>query len=407
MAASIHVDDLTPDQRKQRDNITPCAPATAIPSQSIRASWRETFAMRFSPGAFSGQPLGDWLRVLRENHFSVQVPYWGRAAVITLGSFSNTMLRWWELLRFARKIGQAKYSPPLFILGIWRSGTTHLHNLLAVDHRFAYPNFYQVMFPHTFLSTERTNAKLVGFFLPKTRPHDNVRLGIEEPQEDEFALCCLTRLSFLMTLAFPRRAQHYDRYLTFRGVSEVEIAEWKAALKGFVQKLSFKYRRPLVLKSPGHTGRIKMLLDVFPDAKFVHIHRNPYTVFQSAQHTVKKVLPWWAMQQSTILEDLDARTIRQFKEVYDVFFEEKGLIPQDRFHEVRFESLEADPMGQVRRIYEALALPDFQDVEPALRRYVESLTGYKKNRFQEIPAELRTRIAREWQRCFEEWGYPT
>ncbi len=316
-------------------------------------------------------------------------------------------MHWVESLLFGRRISEAQSSPPLFILGIWRSGTTHLHNLLAKDDRFAYPNFYQVMFPYSFLSTEPRTGKLVGFFLPKTRPHDNVRLGINEPQEDEFALCCLTRLSFLMTLVFPRRAEHYDRYLTFRGVAQKEIAEWKAALKWFVQKLSFKYGgRPLVLKSPGHTCRIKMLLDVFPDAKFVHIHRDPYGVFQSAQHAVKRVLPWWAMQRSTLLDDLDDRTIRQFKEVYEVFFEEKSLIPKGRFHEVRFENLEADPIGQVRGIYEALSLPDFQVVEPVLKRYVESLSSYQKNIFPEMPSQLRARIAREWRHCFEEWGYP-
>jgi hypothetical protein len=345
--------------------------------------------------------------LLADNHFSVDLPHWGRAASITLGSISNTVFRWWEGMRYGRKIRAAKYSPPLFVLGIWRSGTTHLHNLLAVDDRFAYPNFYQVMYPHTFLCTEKRPAKLVGMFLPRTRPDDNVKMGIEEPQEDEFALRCLTLRSFLLTLAFPRQAERYDRYLTFRGVSEDEIAAWKSALKWFVQKVSLKHGRPLVLKSPGHTCRIGMLLDVFPDAKFVHIHRNPYAVFQSAQHTVKKVLPWWAMQRSTLLEDLDERTIRQFKEVYDVFFEEKGLIQKDHFHELSFEELEADPIGRVRRIYEALALPDFQEVAPALQRYVESLTGYQKNKFREIPTELRMRIAREWARCFQEWGYAT
>jgi hypothetical protein len=246
----------------------------------------------------------------------------------------------------------------------------------------------------------------VGFLLPRTRPHDNVRLGVHEPQEDEFALSCLTGYSFLLTLAFPRRAEYYDRYLTFRGVADKEIAEWKQALQWFVQKLSFKYRRPLVLKSPGHTGRIKMLLDVFPEAKFVHIHRNPYAVFPSVQHAVKKVSPWWTMQRSTPLDDLDDRTIRQFKEVYEAFFEERGLIPKDRFHEVKFEGLEADPIGQLRGIYEALALPDFGYVEPRLRHYLASLSGYKKNTFPELSAELRGRIAREWRRCFEEWGYP-
>jgi hypothetical protein len=148
-----------------------------------------------------------------------------------------------------------------------------------------------------------------------------------------------------------------------------------------------------------------MLLDVFPDAKFVHIHRNPYEVFQSSRHTVEKVAPWWAMQRSTLLDDLDERTIRQFKEVYEVFFEQRHLIPKGRFHEVKFEDLEADPIGRMREIYQALALPEFEVAEPALRRYVESLAGYKKNTFPELPAELRARIAREWRRCFEEWGY--
>jgi hypothetical protein len=42
-----------------------------------------------------------------------------------------------------------------------------------------------------------------------------------------------------------------------------------------------------------------------------------------------------------------------------------------------------------------------------VERYVESLAGYQKNTFGKIPAELRKRVAREWGRCFEEWGYPT
>ena len=115
--------------------------------------------------------------------------------------------------------------------------------------------------------------------------------------------------------------------------------------------------------------------------------------------------PIWALQRPDY-NDLDDRTIRLYKEVYDAFFEERGLIPKDRFHEVCFESLEADPIGQMRRIYEALALPDFQVVEPAIQRYVESLDGYRKNEFPELSVELRTRIAQEWRRCFEEWGYP-
>jgi omega-hydroxy-beta-dihydromenaquinone-9 sulfotransferase len=280
-----------------------------------------------------------------------------------------------------------------------------LHNLLAQDDRFAYPNNYQVFYPQTFLTTEKINAKLVGFFLPKKRPQDNVTMEIQGPQEDEFALCSLTGRSCMMAWAFPRRADHYERYLTLRDAPKSEVDERKSALTLFVRKLSFKYAKPLVLKSPGHTCRIKLLLELFPDAKFVHIRRNPYEVFQSTIHTVRKVTPWWALQRPDY-SNLENRTLRQYKEVYDTFFEESRLIPDGHFHEIRFESLEADPIGQVRSIYKALSLPDFGYVEPSLRRYLDSIAGYKKNKLPELAADLRLRVASEWRKCFEEWGYP-
>jgi hypothetical protein len=75
-------------------------------------------------------------------------------------------------------------------------------------------------------------------------------------------------------------------------------------------------------------------------------------------------------------------------------------------HELRFEDLAADPVGQIRALYQALNLPDFAYVEPALRAYLDSLGSYQKNTFPELPSDLRARLAREWRRCFEEWDYP-
>ena len=123
-------------------------------------SLREAFLVRFDAGAFAGVTLGRWLQVLWENHFAVDRPYWGRAAIITLASIPNTLFSWWENLCYGRKVRNTRVAPPVFILGIWRSGTTHLHNLLAQDDRFAYANTYQVFYPHTFLTTERRNASL-------------------------------------------------------------------------------------------------------------------------------------------------------------------------------------------------------------------------------------------------------
>ena len=76
-----------------------------------------------------------------------------------------------------------------------------------------------------------------------------------------------------------------------------------------------------------------------------------------------------------------------------------------RYHEVRFEELERDPLGQVELPYEKLRLPGFAAMRPALEKYVGSLAGYRKNTLPDLAPGLRERVAREWRRSFEEWGY--
>jgi hypothetical protein len=366
-------------------------------------AWREFLIRHFGPGLLPGITLGDWLRLLSENRFAVSPWCLLRALGITSGSLSNGLMAWYEEWRYGREWKEVEVLPPLFVLGHWRSGTTHLHNLVAVDERFAFPNNYQTLYPHTYLTTEAVNSRVIGFFFPRRRPMDNIEWDLRSPQEDEFTLNMLCFKSPCMGWVFPRRRDHYDRYLTFRGVPADEVAVWQATLMRILKKLTWKHRRPLALKSPPHTCRIRLLLQLFPKAKFVHIRRNPYAVFVSARKTFQVNGDISRLQPRP--DDLDGWILRQYRAMYDAYFEERGLISAGNFHEVAFEELEADPIGQMRRMYEALGLPEFAHVEPALRRYVESIAGYRKNEFPELPAELRGRIAAEWRRSFEVWGY--
>jgi omega-hydroxy-beta-dihydromenaquinone-9 sulfotransferase len=368
-------------------------------------SWRERFLVRCGPGVLAGVSLGDWLKLLRENEFSVDAPYVVRAAFISFTAVINSAFRWIERHRYGRAWNDVVVTPPLFVLGHWRSGTTHLHYLLGVDGRFACPGFYQVMFPHTFLTTEGSFSLLPAALLPERRPYDDVRLGMGVPCEDEFAMCVSGFCTPYLTGVFPRRAGHYERFLTFRDASAEEVERWKAALLLLVRKLTLKHGKPLILKSPAHTGRIGLLLEMFPGAKFVHIHRDPFTVFQSFVHTHETGLPFGRLQRTDRF-DWEGRVIRQYRELYDAFFEQRALIPRGRFHELRFEDLERDPLGELRKLYETLGLPAFGEVEPALRRYTDSQKGYRKNVFPPLEPDLRRRVAAEWHRCFEEWGYP-
>jgi hypothetical protein len=354
----------------------------------------------------AGITAGDWWRLLRDNRFAVDPVYWHRAAFVTVTSLMNSAARRHEERRHDAAVAATPILPPLFVLGHWRTGTTHLHNLLAGDTaNFAHANTYQVVNPHTFLTTEEVNTRRFARLVPPKRPMDNMALSFQAPQEDEFAPCLMSLLSPYLGISFARREEHYARYLTFRDVPPEEIERWKTAFQWFLKKLTYKYQRPLVLKSPPHTARIRLLLEMFPDARFVHIHRDPYRVFQSFRHFFDTAT-WHTYLQKPDVAGIDDRILRQYNVLHDAFFEQRALIPAGRFHELGFADLERDPAGEIARLYETLGLAGFDAYRPRLREQLNSLANYRKNEFPELAPALRRKIAREWRRGFEEWHYP-
>jgi hypothetical protein len=363
-----------------------------------------SFVARYVLHSFEGMTFGEWWGLLRRHRFAIQPAQWPRAlsqTALTLLTSLNARL---EQRKYGTRVDDTRVLPPLFILGHWRSGTTHLHNLLTLDPQFAYPNIYQSLNPYTFLLTESTMGPVVDLLTMSRRPQDAMTIGSKAPAEDEFALCALTTLSPYLEWAFPGGSYDYGKYLTFREAPEEEVARWKAALVLFLKKLTLLYGRPVVLKSPPHTARIRRLLEAFPDARFVHIHRDPFVVFGSTRHSHNTAAPYFRLQAGADFCS-DERIIGTYAEMYGAFFEERGLIPEGRFCEVGFEALERDPVGEVRSLYETLGLPDFESLRPRLEGYLGSIAGYRKNRHPELPEALRCRIAREWRRSFEEWGY--
>lgn len=363
------------------------------------------FIARWLISPLQGVSFGDWMRVLGENRWAIPPAFWPRALLTTLTSLLNSAQARREQRVYGARIRATRVEAPLFILGHYRSGTTHLHNLFAQDARFAFLNNYQANQPRTFLTTEAVGARLGAGLAIRRRPQDNVRVDLEVPTEDELALCADTFLSPHMGWHFPRRADHYlGRYLTFERASADERQRWVESLRTLARKLTLGRARRIVFKSPLHTARIPLLLEAFPDACFVHISRDPFVVFQSTLHMERKVEPLFRYQHSR-RDGLEDRILERYRLVYDAYLAGRSQIPPGRLVEVDYDDLDREPLRTLQRIYTDLELPDFELARPAIAAYLETVRGYERNTYPPLQAELRRRIESHWGRYLAELGY--
>jgi hypothetical protein len=345
-----------------------------------------------------------WLRLLARNRFAIDRPFRAMALVVTLLSPLHALLRWAEQLVYGRRVARAALcEAPLFVLGHWRTGTTLLHELLALDERHTYPTTYECLAPHHFLLTEGLLTCWLPFLMPPRRPMDNMAAGWDRPQEDEFALALLGQPSPYRTIAFPNRPPQDSEYLDLEAISPRARARWKRTFYRFLKRVH--YRRPgrMVLKSPPHTCRIRTLLELFPDARFVHIVRDPFVVFPSTVTLWKTLYRTQGLQRPTFA-GVEEYVFATFTRLYERLEEGRKLVAPSRFHELRYEDLVRDPVGQMEAVYEALGLGEFERVRPQVEAYRARTAGYRTNYYPLSP-ELEAEIARRWGEVIRRYNY--
>ena len=359
------------------------------------------------PRVWQGMSFLGWMRLLARNRFRIAPRRIPLALNVGLSGLCVSSVLWavQEVL-FGRKIQRTKIEEdPIFILGHWRAGTTWLHELMVRDERHAYPTSYQCLAPNHFLVSRSWIGALLGLLAPSQRPQDDMPFGLERPQEEEFALANMGLPSPYLTMVFPNHPPQYQEYLDMEGVSGEALDRWKRGLLWFVKCVTFKTPKRLVLKTPPHLGRVRVLLELFPRARFIHIYRDPYVVFASTVNVWKRFYRDQALQVPKY-EGLEEYVLETFNRMYRAFERDRGLIDPSRLSEVSYEAMVADPIGQVRRIYEELGLGGFDDVRPVLEQYVASQADYRPNRYDLSP-EMRAEISRRWSSFIQKYGYPS
>ena len=349
-----------------------------------------------------------WLRVLWRGR-DIDGIYIPRLLFVCLTTLLTSPLRAWERIRYGRTLRATTIHPsPIFIIGHWRSGTTHLQNLLCQDKNLGFLSTFQAMAPGFCLTGDpgmkRRLATLTNSRY-KTRLIDNIPLSLDAPQEDEFALAGLTPWAFIHAFSFPRQTMEiFRKAVLFEDMGAASMSEWMRAYLSILRKATWiSGGRRLVAKNCAHSARIKTLLKLFPDAKFIHIHRNPYQVFLSTLHLYRTVLLHSQLQRVDPMH-IETCVLRVYVQLMQRFLCDKSLIPAGNLVEIRFEDLEREPLDQLQRIYSDLGLPGFGSAERDFRAYLASVSAYRKNRYEMTASDV-AKINEQWAFAFDAWGY--
>jgi len=301
--------------------------------------------------------------------------------------------------------GQPLQEDPLFILGHWRSGTTFVHNVFACDKHFGYTTTYQTVFPHLVLWGQPFFKKNMAMLMPDKRPTDNMELRPDLPQEEEFALSNIMPYTYYNFWFFPERWMEYcDRFLTFEKITEEERQVFKDTFLRLVKvSLANTGGTQYLSKNPPHTGRVRTLLEMFPNAKFIYLKRNPYTVFESTRsfftNTIKP-LQLQDISQEQIVDNI----VEAYMRLYNRYEADKLLIPEGNLVEIKFEDFEHNAFDLTKEIYGKLKLQGFNEAEADIRAYLDKKKGYKKNKYQYKEETIQI-VEKHWSKALDEWGY--
>jgi hypothetical protein len=311
--------------------------------------------------------------------------------------------RIYESLKYDRRIAEHKLpEDPIFVLGHWRSGTSFLQELVALDGRYATCSLFQCLFPECALSTSRWLPSLIDRIASTfdiLYPIQNRALRSALPAEEEIAMLCLTDPECAnWGQLFPSRMRDYVPGLR----KDNRDKEWLDAYRLVVNKLSIANAgQRLVLKSPMNTARLPLLHAAYPNAVYMHIHRHPLDVFSSSRRL------WQMILRQSALRGLSSACIdQQILDVYEAmmrrFLNDRRAVGKLHLVDVRYERLKADPVAILADTYESLNLG--KPNRTAIERFIGE-TPVPAPRPRSIDQALEQQIRCSWSFAFDTWGY--
>lgn len=307
-----------------------------------------------------------------------------------------------DLLRRHPEIRRIPIERPVIVVGLPRSGTTHLVNLLAADTRFRSMPLWEGYEP---VPNPREPAEVDGVDPRWKRCSDSwqamqaaapfvAAMHPMEPdhvhEEIELQLPDFSSYNTEWVARAPRWRDHYLAH---------DQTPHYAYMKTVLQTLQWvRPRERWVLKSPQHLEQLGPLLATFPDATIVVTHRDPVAVVQStitmlcygARTTYRSTRPAWYRDY----------WVDRIGRLLDASLRDRHLLPTDRTLDVLFHEYMADEIGTLERVYERAGIELTERARAEITAYQAAHPRGKDGRvaydlrgdFDTTPAEVRSRF---------------
>ncbi len=342
--------------------------------------------------------------LVRNNGISFR--YIGRLLFLLQGSIWASVFNKAENIKISRKkLKNLNHNTgPVFIIGHWRTGSTFLHQLLSIDNYFSTPSVVKVSVPESFLVSEKYFRKIMSKVVAEKRPMDNVKLGPDEPQEDEYAIVKMNKNTALERIFFRRKKSDFLYDLKNFMENEKLSQKWKSNFSIFAAKLIYKDKNAIALfKNPFHSYRVETLKEMFPNAKFIHIHRNPLKVIPSTQRMWNIVGPQNLLAGKWQDVSID-NTIEMFNSLYNGMKIQLNKLSAEDFAEIRFEDLENDTINVLKSLYSSLNIKYTESFENDVKGFLDSLSSYKKNKYTLDDVSIK-KICKGCEKFINDYNY--
>ena len=338
------------------------------PAQLIETAKRRCKLEDFGEPEFF-EPLS---RLLESSHREARLNVIGKLAL------KNDVVRiLGNRLRLARdrqlhpEIAQQEIREPLFIVGLPRSGTTLLHTLFAADPAHRVPLTWEVMSPSPPSAEDREqrirsatrDLAMLRWLAPT---FESVHAtGAELPQE------CVSLISptFLS-----------DQFDTMYNIPSYRAWFFRQDLRPaysyhrrFLQHLQFRSSaKRWILKAPAHMFAAPALLSVYPNAKFVQLHRNPIDAVASVSSLVTILRRVFSDTVDPLQVGSDA--IVYWSDAVKTFMQVRDQLPTDRICDVYYNEIRRDAVDAARRVYEHFGWDLKPEVEQKMRAVLAEQT---------------------------------